>query len=114
MTGELWTHRLLATDPTSPRKRFSKLCCPLQRRLELQRILLLGPITGDGLRATHRSREPVRYRVRLARYQASCIPWGSAASVALDTGRCQRITRLENLCGVRSSIDRYCPAAACA
>src|ERR1700680_2153025 len=31
MTGELWTHRLLATDPTSPRKRISKVCCPLDR-----------------------------------------------------------------------------------
>src|ERR1035438_103730 len=31
MTGELWTHRLLAIDPTSPRKRISKVRCPLQR-----------------------------------------------------------------------------------
>jgi hypothetical protein len=33
MTGELWTHRLLAADRTSPRKKISKVCCPLQRRL---------------------------------------------------------------------------------
>jgi hypothetical protein len=45
--------------------------------------------------------------------QSKRFTWGSAASVAPDT-RCQRITRLENLCGVRSSIDRHCPVAACA
>jgi hypothetical protein len=49
MTGELWTHRLLATHPTSPRKRISKVRRPPQRRLKLQGIFLLGPITGDGV-----------------------------------------------------------------
>src|ERR1700730_14782336 len=98
MTGELWTHRLLATDPTSPRKRISKVCCPLQRRLELQRIFLLGPITGDGLRATHLSREPARYRVLLARATKQAVSHGvPRQSVALDAGRAQRISWLDIL-----------------
>ena len=33
MMGELWTHRLLATDPTSARKRISEVCCPPRWRL---------------------------------------------------------------------------------
>jgi hypothetical protein len=85
MTGELWTHRLLATDPTSFRKRFSKLCCPLQRRLKLQRIFRLGPITGDSLRATHLSREPARYRVLLAHATKQAVSHGVPWPVSRPT-----------------------------
>src|ERR1019366_3794411 len=91
MMDELWPHRLLATGPASARKRISEVCCPPPWRLLLQGIFLLGPVTGDGLRATHLSREPARYRVLPARSTKQAVSHGvPRQSVALDFGRRER------------------------
>ena len=45
----------------------------------------MGPITGDGLRATRLSREPVRYRVRLARATKQAVSHGVPRPVSRST-----------------------------
>src|ERR1035437_936223 len=113
MMGELWPHRLLATDPASARKRISEVCCPPPWRLQLQGIFLLGPVTGDGLRATHLSREPARYRVLPALSTKQAVSHGvPRQSVALDFGRRERIARLAYLRRFRAGVNCDRPSVA--
>ena len=51
-----------ATDPASAPQGISEVCGPPSWRPLRQGILLLGSVSGDGLRAIHLSREPARHR----------------------------------------------------
>src|ERR1017187_1262440 len=107
MMNELWPHRVLATDPASTRKRISEVCGSPPCRLERPGIFLLGPVTGDGLRATHLSRESARYRVLPACATKQAVSHGiPRQSLALDFGRREQIPRLAYL-------RRFCPGVDC-
>src|SRR5271157_2340224 len=100
-------NRVLATGPASARERISEVCGPPPWRLELQGIFLLGPVTGDGLCATHLSREPARHRVLPACATKQAVSHGvPRQSLALDFGRRERIPRLAYL-------RRFCPGVDC-
>src|SRR5271157_4480014 len=87
--------------------RISEVCGPPPWRLELQGIFLLGPVTGDGLCATHLSREPARHRVLPACATKQAVSHGvPRQSLALDFGRRERIPRLAYL-------RRFCPGVDC-
>jgi len=72
--------------------------------------VLRRAIPGDGLRPTDLPGEPARHRDVSVGPGVEVVPHGlSRSGSALDTGRCQRIARLADLCGSGPAID--CPSS---
>jgi hypothetical protein len=61
MRDELWPDGVCATDRVSASQAISEMRGPLRRRSLREKLLLLGPVPGDGLRATDLSRESARH-----------------------------------------------------
>ena len=60
--NECWPHRLLPTDRACPREGVPEVWTLLSRRLPPERFLLLGPVSGDGLRAVDLPGKSARHR----------------------------------------------------
>ena len=61
MRDELWPDGVCATDRLSTSKAIPEMRGPLRRRSLREKLLLLGPVSGDGLCATDLSRESARH-----------------------------------------------------
>src|SRR5659263_98406 len=91
MVDEPWPHRLLSTDRTCAKQGIPEMCGPVSWRRPPARLLLLGSVSGNGLRPVDLSRKPARHRSvsTLDRWQA--LSHGiSRQDGAHDIGRCER------------------------
>src|SRR6267378_1961700 len=79
----------------------------LPRPVSRPQFFLLGPVSLDGLRAAHLSREPARHRNVPAGSGWEVVSLGDSRShLAQHAGRRQRDARLAHLCRSRSRADR--------
>src|ERR1039458_8037777 len=78
MRGEYRPDRFCSAHGPLALLRVSEVCCSLSRRCSRQRLLLPGPVSGDGFRSVDLPRELARYRGMLA-FDASCTTWASVA-----------------------------------
>ena len=77
-----------------------------------QALLLLGSVSGHGLRPTDLSREPSRHRSLSGNTAQQALSlWAQRTSEAILACRCQRTSRLENLCRFRAHAHRHCAPA---
>ena len=90
------------------------MCDSLWRRLSAKDVLLLGSVSVDGFRAANLSRQSARYRSLPPFDAGQVVPHGiSRQGGALHSRRCQRVTRLANLCRFCPSADWNCATVAC-
>src|SRR6266849_6430115 len=95
---EFWQIDLCTTDGLSSGKSFSTLRQTLSRRLQTQKLLLLGPVPLHGLRATNLSREPTRHRSLSARATDQALSSRhSRSGLAQHLGPCELGARLAHL-----------------
>src|SRR5208337_2743981 len=98
MRDELWTHGFLATHRVSSPPGFSEVRGPLRRRRLREEVFLLGSVSVHGLCPVDVPREPAGHRGLPWVGRGQAVPHGNSwPGGALDTGRCQRITRLAHL-----------------
>src|SRR4030095_1433974 len=97
------TNRICSTHQLLFAQRVQPLCCALPGQQERAFILLLGPITDNGLCPTNPSREPSRHRSLSTGAKQQALPQRPRPSrQSIHVGRCQREPRLENLCRFRT------------
>ena len=109
MRDELGPHRICATDRASAPQGISQVRRSLSWGPLRKELLLLGSVSGDGLRPTHLSREPARHRDLPGRGGRQAVPHGySQQCGAFDAGRCQRVARLAHLCRFRADANCNC------
>src|SRR6266571_7263622 len=109
---EFWQIDLCTTDGLSSCKSISPLRSVLSRRLQTQKLFLLGPVSVHGLRATNLSRESARYRSLPARATDQALSsWHSRPGLAQHPGSCQLGARLAHLRRLRASADYPRPCA---
>src|SRR5262249_53289223 len=100
------TNCICSTHQLPLSQRIQSLRRTLPRQQGCAFILLLGSVTDNGVCPTDLSREPTRHRSLPSCTRQQALPqrplWSSQA---LDIGRCQRESRLENLCRFRSEPD---------
>ena len=114
MTHESWTHCFCATGGVSSTQGVSKMRRPLSRRLLSQELLLLGSVSGDGLRPTDLPRESSRHRSMSSFRTRQTVSHGvPRSSGALDVGGRERVARLAHLRGIRPGVDRHRTAFVC-
>ena len=102
------THRIFAAQ------RISEMRRPIQWRRKLARLLLLGSISGDGLRAMDLPRESARHRGLPGGHGREARSHGlSRPGPAFHPGRCQRHARLAHGRRLRADPDCHCTAALC-
>jgi len=83
-------------------------------RLPAEEFLLLGSVSGDGLRSVDLPREPARHRSMPAVDERQALPHGVPQSRGtLHAGGSQRVARLAHLCRFRASPHRHCATAVC-
>jgi len=88
---------------------------PVSGRLLSQELLLLGAVSGDGLRSTDLPREPSRHRsMSLFRARQTVSQGVPRPSGSLDVGGRERVARGAHLRGLRPGVDRYRTALVCA
>src|SRR3989338_4612396 len=81
----------------------------VSRRLPNQKLFMPGSVSFPGICPTHLSRKFARYRILSALTKYKTLSHGySRQDFQEHTGRCQRNTRLENLCRLCTSIDQNC------
>src|SRR3990172_9771625 len=101
MTHESRTHRLCATGGASSTQGVSKMRRPLSRRLLSQELLLLGSVSGDGVRSVDLPGKLARHRGMSSFRARQTVSHGvPRSSGALDVGGCERIARLAHLRGL--------------
>lgn len=84
---------------------------PLSRRLQTQKLLLLGPVSLHGFRATNLSQEPTRHRSLPARTTNQALPsLHSRPSLAQHLGPCELGARLPHLRRLRTAVDPVRPS----
>jgi len=113
MRHELGPYRVCATDRASAPQGISRMRCPLPWRPIREELLVLGPVSGDGLRLTHLSRELAGHRDLFGR-GGQAVPHGlSRERGTLNAGRRQRIARLAHLRRLRTDTDCHRPPLVC-
>src|ERR1017187_6718911 len=111
MRGEYRPDRFCSAHGPLALLRVSEVCCSLSRRCSRQRLLLAGPVSGDGFRSVDLPRELARYRGMLAFDERQAVPHGLPwPSGTHHAGRCQREPRLADLRRLRAGVDRHRPA----
>ena len=114
MRGEFRSNCFLSAHGPPASVRVPEMCGPLSRRLSAEVVLLLGPVSGDGLRPADLPREPARHRGLPAFHERQTVPHGiPRQGCALHAGRRQRVPRLAHLCRLRPGADRHRAAAVC-
>src|SRR5664279_5062562 len=112
MVNEPWPHRLLSDHGAPARIRISKVRGPLSWCFSLPMLLMLRPVSGDGLRAVDLSREFARHRSVPTFSRWKAIPHGVARQdIAHHSSRRQRVPRLADLRRFRSDLNRYSATA---
>src|SRR6516162_1522270 len=110
MRHELWPHRVCTADRASAPQGVSQVRGPLSWKPLREKLLLLGSVSGHGLRPAHLSRKPTRHRDLPGGGGRQAVPHGlPQPGGTLDAGRCQRIARLAHLrrlCADSDSIAR--------
>ena len=107
MVDECRPHRFRATDRVPAQQRIPEVRCSLWRGLSFQRLLLLGPVTGDVFRSVDLSRKSARHRGVPSIHEWEALPHGLTwQGGALHPGRRQRGARLAHLCRLRPGSDR--------
>src|SRR5271167_225696 len=90
------------------------MCDSLSRRLSAEDFLLLGSVSGNGVRAVDLPRQSARYRSLPAFDAGQALPHGiPRQGGALYPGRRQRVARLANLCRLCPGVDRRCATVVC-
>ena len=108
MVHEPRPHRVRPVDPLPSGSRVPPLRKPLRRGSQMAQLLRLGSVPIDGFRPADLPRKPPRYRSVPAFAFRQALPHGiPLPGGALDTGRRQRIARLEDLCRFRPSLDSH-------
>src|ERR1035437_6313210 len=98
MLDERRAHRILATDRVPSQPRISEVRSPLWRWPLSEKSVLLGSVSRDGVRAVDVPRESPRHRSMPSFGRRQALPHGvPQQGGTLDVGRCERITRLEDL-----------------
>ena len=114
MRGEYRPDRFCSAHGPLALLRVSEVCRSLSRRCSRQRLLLPGPVSGDGFRSVDLPRELARYRGMLAFDERQAVPHGLPwPSGTHHAGRCQREPRLADLRRLRAGVDRHRPATLC-
>src|SRR6184192_243768 len=105
-TREPRTNRICSTHQLSFAQRIQSLRRSLRRPQARATVLMLGPISDHGFCPINLPREFARHRSVSAspRPQALSL-WLSWSHQAFYVGRCQRDSRLENLCRLRPESD---------
>src|ERR1039457_6360552 len=85
MRGEYRPDRFCSAHGPLALLRVSEVCCSLSRRCSRQRLLLPGPVSGDGFRSVDLPRELARYRGMLAFDERQAVPHGLRGRVARTT-----------------------------
>ena len=94
------THRSLAPAPVSPVR------ATLRWQLSRAEFFLLGPVSFHDLRTVELPRKSTRHRCLPALARTSAPSSGNPRqNIAQHAGRCQRVTRLEDLRRLRPRID---------
>ena len=108
MVHEPRPHRVRPVDQLPSGSRVPSLRKPLRRGSQMAQLLRLGSVPIDGFRPADLPRKPPRYRSVPAFAFRQALPHGiPLPGGALDTGRRQRIARLEDLCRFRPSLDSH-------
>src|SRR6266404_1393478 len=76
LIDECWPIDLCTTDGLSPCSRVSPMRSPLQRRLQTQELLLLGPVSLHGLCPANVPRKLARHRSLSACQPNQALPHG--------------------------------------
>src|ERR1700687_5287888 len=106
MRDELWPHGVCATRRAFTSQGVSQVRGPLSWGPLREELLLLGSVSGDGVRPAYLSREPAGYRNLLGRGGRQAVPHGIPHERgALDASRRQRIARLAHLRRLRAEVD---------
>ena len=104
MTYELRKNNFFATNGISPHPRISQMRRAIQRQLQSQKLLLLGPISLHGLCPTYLPRKPEGYSGMPQRNEAQALPYGHPRErLPQYPGQCQQDQRLANLLRLRPS-----------
>src|SRR6266568_139072 len=105
-TREPRTNRVCSTHQLSSIQRIQSLCGPLRRQQARATVLMLGPIPDHGFCPINLPREFARHRSVSASPRSQALSlWLSWSRQAFYVGRCQRDSRLENLCRFRPESD---------
>ena len=114
MRHELWPHRVCTADRASAPQGVSQVRGPLSWKPLREKLLLLGSVSGHGLRPAHLSRKPTRHRDLPGGGGRQAVPHGlPQPGGTLDAGRCQRIARLAHLRRLCADSDCDCAPALC-
>ena len=114
MVRESRPNRVLSIAGLSAGSRIPPVCDALWRRCAAAGLLLLGPVSFDGLRPTDLSGQPSRYRNLPAFSGRQALPHGlSRPCVAFHAGRRQRYARLAHLCRLRTGAHPHGSTAVC-
>src|SRR5258707_1236109 len=106
MVDEFRQIDLCTTDGLSSCKSISPVRPTLSRRLQTQKLLLLGPVSLHGFRATNLSRESARYRSLPARATDQTLPSRhSRPGLAQHLSPCELGARLAHLRRLCASAD---------
>src|SRR5271156_1138377 len=90
MWDEYWTHRVLPTDRVPSPPRVSKVRSPLRWRSLSEKSVLLGSVSGGGVRSVNLPRQSSRHRSLPALCQWQTLPHGvPRQGGTLDVGRCE-------------------------
>src|SRR5665648_77305 len=107
MTYELRKNDLFATNgiPSSPR--ISQMCRAIQRQLQNQKLLLLGPISLHGLCPAYLPRKPEGYSGMPQGNETQTLPYGHPwERLPQYPGQCQQGQRLAHLLRLRPGAHR--------
>ena len=86
---------------------FPLLRSQISRRLQSKKIYLSRPVPLYGFRPNYIQRKPPRYRGLLTLAKQKALPHGHPEqSIQVNPCRCQRKSRLENICRVSSNTHR--------
>src|SRR5229473_1742911 len=114
MRDEHWAHRLLSVGRVPSPPTIPEVRRPIWRWSLSEKFVLLGSVSGDGVRSVDLPRESSRHRSVPSFRQRQALPHGiPRQGGALDLGRCQRSAQLADLRRLRAGFDRHRPAAAC-
>jgi hypothetical protein len=110
IADERWSDDLLSTDGLVAETRLSQLCRSLQRQLQDQELLVLGPVSAHGLRPAHLPGEPAGHPGLSAVGQSETLSHGhSREGLPQHVGPCQSGTRLADLRRLCSGAHRRGP-----
>ena len=114
MAHELWTNHIFTVDGLPSRLRVSSVCPTIQRRLQGEKLFMLGSVSLHGIRTTYLSGKSARYPSVLTSSSKQTLSHGlSRENIPQHTGQRQSSQELADLRRLCSRSHRYRQTTLC-